>query len=352
MAITDVFFRRYKDVRIAEAVGSDEQVFFHQANKLMGDMLWLGKSEPSDDMTDPSVRNLKIVHDKLAIETGVDYLSPKYYFYKERNGAQNSLKHKPNMIVANFMKEQFDATKNDADFYVKLRLSFVELAFRIRGEQVRKAQADFPLKLAKARSSEEAADSRPGALRVPGSLVNSTTAAHKKIVYGYANLVEELNQRLRIAGFNLVYSNGLLHFAGDELMEANVAKPFWQIVAQPLWNSVEEQMQEAIDRRDKRDRTAPFHAVCALESCMKIVFSRLNPGEKVLFGHRLINELAKDPRFLAKWEADMLKQMFSDLRNPFAHGPGTDTIPELATEQTDWAIETAMSWIKSLARRL
>lgn len=352
MAITDVLFRRYKGVQIAEAVSGEDQTFFYQANKLMGDMLWLGNPEPSNEMTDPSKRNLKVVHDKLAMESGVDHLSPRYFFYKAPNGGQSSWENKIDAIVANFMNEQFDAKKQVADSYIKLRLSFVELAFRIRGEQVRKAQADFPLTLAKARAADEAAKVRPGALQPTSALANSVTAAHNKIVSGYANLVNELNQRLSMANLNFVYSNGILHFTADELTEANVAKPFWQIVAQPLWASVEEQMQEAVDRRDKRDRTAAFHAVCALESCMKIVFKKLHSGEKMLFGHNLIDKLAKDERFLAKWEANILKQMFSDIRNPFAHGPGSDSVPELTIEQTDWTVETAMSWIKSLIRRL
>jgi hypothetical protein len=40
------------------------------------------------------------------------------------------------------------------------------------------------------------------------------------------------------------------------------------------------------------------------------------------------------------------------VRNPLGHGPGNELMPALNPQQTDWAIETSMSWIKSLIRRL
>lgn len=46
----------------------------------------------------------------------------------------------------------------------------------------------------------------------------------------------------------------------------------------------------------------------------------------------------------------MLTKMFSDVRNPFAHGPGQSPMPTLSPEQTNWTIETAMARIKSLVR--
>src|SRR5688500_15866224 len=59
----------------------------------------------------------------------------------------------------------------------------------------------------------------------------------------------------------------------------------------------------------------------------------------------------KNGRFIEVWESDMLTKMFSDVRNPFAHGPGQSLKPTLSPEQTNWTIETAMTWIKSLVRR-
>tara|TARA_Y100000815_G_scaffold235473_1_gene228127 strand:- start:391 stop:537 length:147 start_codon:yes stop_codon:yes gene_type:complete len=47
----------------------------------------------------------------------------------------------------------------------------------------------------------------------------------------------------------------------------------------------------------------------------------------------------------------MLTKMFSDIHNPFAHGPGQSLMPTLSPEQANWTIETAMTWIKRLVRR-
>jgi len=56
--------------------------------------------------------------------------------------------------------------------------------------------------------------------------------------------------------------------------------------------------------------------------------------------------------YLAVWEGDMLKDYFRMVRNPVGHGPGSEPMPELTLAQTDWAIETAMSWVRTLVRRM
>ncbi|MCS0192795.1 hypothetical protein [Vibrio parahaemolyticus] len=48
----------------------------------------------------------------------------------------------------------------------------------------------------------------------------------------------------------------------------------------------------------------------------------------------------------------MIKSFFSSVRNPFGHGAGSDDMPSLTKQQTDWAIEACMSWIKTLVRRM
>ena len=46
----------------------------------------------------------------------------------------------------------------------------------------------------------------------------------------------------------------------------------------------------------------------------------------------------------------MLKDFFTHVRNPLGHGPGNETMRALSPEQTDWAIEICMCWIKSFIR--
>lgn len=56
-------------------------------------------------------------------------------------------------------------------------------------------------------------------------------------------------------------------------------------------------------------------------------------------------------RFLSPWESDMLKAYFVHVRNPHGHGAGNQPPLVLTPYQTEWAIETAMAWIKNLVRR-
>lgn len=60
----------------------------------------------------------------------------------------------------------------------------------------------------------------------------------------------------------------------------------------------------------------------------------------------------KRGNFIEDWEADALKSFFSKIRNPLGHGPGAGTVPSLNEQQTHWAIETCMIWVKSLIRRI
>lgn len=62
--------------------------------------------------------------------------------------------------------------------------------------------------------------------------------------------------------------------------------------------------------------------------------------------------MKKDHGFLNVWEGEMLKDYFTKVRNAVGHGPGDQPMPTLTLPQTDWAIETAMSWIRAMVRRL
>jgi hypothetical protein len=60
----------------------------------------------------------------------------------------------------------------------------------------------------------------------------------------------------------------------------------------------------------------------------------------------------KRENLIEDWEADALKAFFSKVRNPLSHGPGTAPMVSLNRQQTDWAIESCMTWAKSLIRRI
>jgi hypothetical protein len=167
--------------------------------------------------------------------------------------------------------------------------------------------------------------------------------------------IKELKARLRANHTGLDYTNGLLHLASDELTTERIAAPFWEIVTDPKWATVEEEMKEAFDRLDHGQHDAFTHAVKALESTIKIIsddngWSTGNEKGAANYIDNLVS--ARNGRFIEVWEADALKAIFSSLRNPHSHGGGSNPPPRLSDSQQTWAIESCMTWIKSLVRRL
>ena len=131
-----------------------------------------------------------------------------------------------------------------------------------------------------------------------------------------------------------------------------VEAPFWNLVADPKWKNVDHDMKEAIDLRDTDGRDPALYAAKALESAIKIISDErkfTTGGERGAASY--IDNLRRG-KFLDAWETDMLKAFFSKVRNPMGHGSGSGDIVELNKQQTDWAIENCMTWVKSLIRRM
>jgi hypothetical protein len=167
--------------------------------------------------------------------------------------------------------------------------------------------------------------------------------------------VYELNERFRRAGYNLNYHNGFIQISDDKLLEEQVEREFWSLTKDLLWKNVDIDMKEAIDLRDSNGRDPAFYASRALESAIKIISDKKNwthGGEKG--AHNYIDNLSskKNGSFINEWEKDALKSFFTSVRNPFGHGPGSKEMPALSLQQTNWAIESCMSWIKSLIKRM
>ena len=109
-------------------------------------------------------------------------------------------------------------------------------------------------------------------------------------------------------------------------------------------------MKEALDRRDNSGRDPSFYAAKALESAVKIISDEKGwtTGNERGAVNYLDNLLAKkNGQFINHWEHEILKNFFSNVRNPIGHGPGTGKMPTLSAPQTDWAIEFCMIWIKT-----
>jgi hypothetical protein len=237
---------------------------------------------------------------------------------------------------------------------MKERISFVELALRFREEELTVLNLDLTKTMAAATKQANLYQMR--GVRIPrNSLIDQLRAHNDSMNTTFKECAEELNERLKRAGTSLNYHNGFIQVATDPLVEEQIERAFWAIVTDPLWKNVDIDMKEALDRRDANDRDPAFYAARALESTIKIISDQkgwTHGGEKGAYNY--IDNLGskKNGVFITAWEQVALKSFFTTIRNPLGHGPGSAEMPQLTSEQTNWAIETCMSWIKSLIQRM
>jgi hypothetical protein len=235
-------------------------------------------------------------------------------------------------VCQTWFLETFDGSMQ-ADQFVKERISFIELGFRLRESQINVENMNLPTAI-------KAADAPPiGRLRLPGKYSDYVKEYNAAINRNFRGSVEELNARFRQSGCNLNYHNGFIQM------------PFWSLVSTDKWKNVDTDVKEAFDRRDTGARDPAFYAVRALESAIKIISDDKGwTHGKERGAHNFVDNLTSN-NLLAGWEASALKHVFTAVRNPLGHGPGGAAMPALSKEQTDWAIEACLSWIKSLIRR-
>lgn len=351
--LTDIFAHRYLNRPIWSEHTEVERRLLNQAFGIVKDAI------PYYDSNGKAIESNKIkwktLHDRLARELGVNDLSQRYYSYTQKNYLGQDVPVSGwfswDHVCGQFVNVTFNG-QVDPDQFIKARLSFVELAMRLRGEEIEQANANLPKKLADAALRD--AEPRRG-LRLPGSAVDGVKAWNATLNSGFATHVEELNERFRRAKAPLTYHNGFIQLALDETIEQNIAKPFWALVADPLWKNVDIDMKEALDRRDSNDKDPAIFAAKALESAIKIASETKGwtRGTETGASQYIDNLMSKaNGSYLAVWEGEMLKDYFRKVRNPVGHGPGLEPMPELTLAQTDWAIESAMSWVRTLVRRM
>lgn len=351
--LTDIFAYRYVDQPIWATYTEIEQRLLNQAFGIVKDAL--PYYMPDGKAHEKNKEKWKLLHDRLARELGVNELSQRYYSYTQKNALGQdrpvsgwfSWDH----VCSQFVNAKYTG-QCDADRFMKERISFVELSLRLRGEEV--ALANSQLGEAVAQAAIRDATPRSG-LRVPGSTVDGIRAWNATMNSVFQGQVTELNERFRRAKAPLTYHNGFIQFAMDQQIESQIAKPFWDLVADPLWKNVDIDMKEALDRRDSNDKDPAIFAAKALESAIKIVSDtkRWTRGTENGAAQYVDNLVSKaNGGYLTAWEGDMLKDYFRKVRNTVGHGPGLEPMPELTLPQTDWAIETAMSWVRTLVRRM
>ena len=188
-------------------------------------------------------------------------------------------------------------------------------------------------------------------MRVPSVSPSLRAVALHEKSQKHVEAVAELNERLRQAGCKLHYHNGFIQRSDDSLTTKSLVTPFWDVVATARWANVDTDMKDACDLRDTGGRDPAKYAAHALESAIKIISGEKGwtRGTEKGASNYIDNLVAG--KALTAYEAELLRTFFTKVRNPLGHGPGAEPMPTLSPDQTNWAIETAMSWIKMLVRR-
>ena len=354
--LTDIFARRYESRVLFTSVGTNELRLLVQAFRIISEHLM--PYFAADGKTDEAAKGAwQRLHDQLTMEFGWKELSPRYYSYPTTWNGQATTQsgiYGINMVCEAFVTEPF--TNQDPDVFVKNRLSFVELAFRARENQIKLANWGLPNELRKA-SFDDLKPRRgmtiPSAN--PPNVVQRTQQANDRLNSAFNALVRELNTRFEQARAPLNYHNGFIQIATDALTQEQIDEPFWALVKDQKWANVDTDMKEAIDRRDTAGRDPALYAAKALESTIKIICGEkgwttgAEKGASDFLNHL---ERKATGRFVDPWERELMQKFFGGVRNELGHGPGGEPMPALTGPQTDAAIELCMSWIKSLIVRL
>ncbi len=352
--LTDIFAYRYLKFPIWSTYTEHEGRLLTQTIAIARDLFPYYDSDGKEHASNKV--KWKGLHDRLARELGLKELAQRYYSYTQKNALGQEFPIS-GWFGWDHVCEQFVTAKphlglQDPDSYIKDRLSFIELAMRLREEEVARINAQSPQTLDVA-AFRNLTPSR--AFRVQGSAVDGAKAWNASINNVFREQVTELNERFRRAGAPLTYHNGFIQVSHDQTIEQNIAKPFWELVADPIWANVDIDMKEALDRRDSNDKDPAIFAAKALESAIKIVsdIKGWTRGTETGAAAYIDNLVSKNNgSLLAPWEGEILKDYFRKVRNSLGHGPGSEPMPTLTQPQTDWAIESAMSWVRSLVRRV
>ncbi len=281
-----------------------------------------------------------IFEDLMPLMPSVDELCTKAYGKLARelghglcrgNGSQET--------CAKALCESYDLWNNThgpAEVFFAWRLSLIELLL-----------AEIQAEMAKPTTTHTSTIFRKRNLTTSSLMAD---AAEK-----FDDAVLELNNRLQDAGIPFHYHNGKFQHSTDRLTQANVHEPFWTLVSDPKWINVDLDMKEAIDRHDNNRSDAALSALMALESVIKIISTEKGWTRGTENGpSNYIDNLVSNTngRFIDVWEADQLKSIFRNIRNPLSHGSGHEPQPTLRKQQEKWVIDWAMIWIKSLITRL
>jgi len=344
--LTDIFAYRYANRELWSGWTEAENKLLVQCFRLVSEQV-LPYSNAEGKPIESARTAWQQIHDRLSMELGLEYLSPQYTVQQHGGFYEWT----PDWRCRHFVLASFNQGQ-PPDRFIKERISLIELAMRSREEELTAIKADLPARIARAELGDSLLLHR---LRLPGSQADGMRSYIRSLNQNFSGSVDELNERFRRAGAPLNYHNGFIQIVTDQLVESRVEGPFWKLVADPKWNSVDRDMKEALDLRDANAGDPALYAAKALESAIKIIsdskgWTRGAETGAAAYIDNLVSQ--KNGSFVRAWEGDALKMFFKQVRNPLGHGTGNQPPLALTSAQTDWAIETCMVWIRSLLARI
>ena len=363
--LTDIFSRRYQNVPLWQDFDEATRRLLVQGFRIVSEQLFPyyvgGKvKNGAKELWDG-------LNKQLAMELGVNDLSTAAYSYTSSYQGKSILLHSahpPITVCKNFVCADYDGSV-PADRFIKERLSFIEIAFRKKGKDIALLNSNLDNKIAKSNQqllnnirSGRAYPVVPHDMSDGQRLLRNEQAVrdqNTKENQAYLVSCDELNTRMRQAGVNLNYHNGLIQISSDDTIADQIERPFWTIVSAPRWKNVDHDMKEAIDRRDSAGRDPAFYAAKALESAIKIISEEKGwTSGKEMGAKSYLDNLRskKNHEYINAWEHESLVGFFSNVRNSLGHGSGSSPMAEFTPSQTDWTIEFCMIWIKNLIRRM
>lgn len=137
------------------------------------------------------------LHDRLSMEIGVVSLSPLVYSYQYPFNGKTFTKTDLwtiNKVCENWFMAPLPV-KVDANRHVKERLSFIEICFRMRENELRQINTDLEKNIVVARNRQS-----PRGIRLPGDIGEGMRAVNEGRNAAFRSAVEELNTRFRQAG--------------------------------------------------------------------------------------------------------------------------------------------------------
>lgn len=355
--LTDIFAYRYADRPIWNDFREADRILLVQGFRMVSEHLFPAGADGKLDV--PTKNAWDRIHSKLTMELGLESLAPLNWNFYDSNKVHRYGNYSVDFVCKTWLLADFKQGQ-DADEFMKTRISFLELAFRERMNVLSIADAIQRFQAQSLTKKEDAGSNR--LIDVMQSLGDAKNALNqmqeRKNAQTNAAFVascQELNERFRRAKVALNYHNGFIQIETDEMVQSQIAEPFWKLVSDPKWKNVETDMMEAVDRSESAQRDPAFYAAKALESAIKIISDERGwtTGKEGGAGQYIDNFRKRaNGSFVAEWEAAAIRHIFTNVRNELGHGPGGEPMPALTQQQTDWTIEAAMSWTKSLIGRL